>query len=334
MKIALEREVDPAAWALLAQGDDDGTFFHDPTWMHALTATYPGFQARYVVAREDNGRLAGGLPAVAAVRAGLTQLLSMPFGTYAMPLVAGGASQSPARVRALLGEAWRREATRSGVVRAHLVPFSTTQRDPGAAWLPAAWRRVERTHIIPLAVGFEEIWFKRYDKENRTASRKAVRLGVVVGEERGAAAGETLDRLYRTQSMEWSDHAAYRPGLLQRLAETGGERVRVWVARHEGEAVFAAMVFYHRDTVTPWVSGSTAGARALCAGNLLHKVIIEDACRRGFAAYNFGGSGGIAGIEAFKVAFGGEAVDYASYLREAPWFGGLRRLATRLKGAR
>lgn len=333
MKISLERQVDPAAWAVLAQGDADGSFFHDAAWMRALVDTYPGFSARYFLAREDNGRLAGGLPAVVARRAGLAQLLSMPFGTYAMPLVAGGASASTGRVRQLLMEAWRKEATRAGVVRAHLVPFSATQRDPGAAWLPAAWRRVERTHIIPLSVGFEEIWFKRYDKENRTASRKAVRLGVVVGEERGADAGATLDRLYRTQSMEWTTHATYRPGLFQRLAEQGGERVRIWVARHEGEAVFAVMVFYHRDTVTPWVSGSTAGARALCAGNLIHKVIIEDGAGRGFAAYNFGGSGGNPGIEAFKVAFGGEAWDYASYLREAPWFGGLRRLAARVKGA-
>lgn len=330
MKISVESVVDPAAWNLLLLGDPDSSFFHTRVWLDALTSAYPRFTAGYVLAHEGDGRLVGGLPFVRARRMGVSQILSLPFGTYGGPLISPAASVSPARVRALLTAGWRSEATRPGVVRAHLVPFAPGQPDPGAAWFdPAgvdpAWRRWERTHIIPLAAGFEEIWFRRYDKENRTASRKAVRLGVVVAEEDGVAAARLLDTLYRGQSSEWRGHAPYREGLFERLAETGGERVRIWVARHEGEAVFAVMGFYHRDTVMPWVSGSSAGARALCAGNLIHKVMIEDACGRGFAFYNFGGSGGVPGIEAFKVAFGGEAFDYVSYLIEARAYGWLRR---------
>lgn len=325
MKISVETQIDPAAWNLLLLGDPDGTFFHDRTWMTSLTASYRHFHPGYIVAREADGRLVGGIPFVRAVRFGLTQILSMPFGTYATPLASPAASVSAARVRALLAERWLKEATRPGVVRAHLVPFSPGQPDPGAAWIAPQWRVKEQTHIIPLAAGFEEIWFRRYDKENRTASRKAVRLGVVVAEESGTEAARVLDTLYRGQSGEWSGHAPYREGLFERLVEQGGERVRIWVARHEGVAVFAVMGFYHRDTVLPWVSGSTPDARRLCAGNLIHKVMIEDGASRGFAAYNFGGSGGVPGIEAFKVAFGGEAFDYVSYLIEAPAYGWLRR---------
>lgn len=317
---------------MLLLGDPDGTFFHERLWMEALTATYPHFHAGYLLAHEPDGRLVGGVPFVRALRFGLTQLLSMPFGTYGTPLASPAGSMSAPRVKALLAERWLREATRPGVVRAHFVPFSSGPGDAGAALVPAAWRRTERTHIIPLANGFDDIWFKRYDKENRTASRKAVRLGVVVSEEEGAGAAAVLERLYRTQSEEWSGHAPYRAGLFERLTAAGGERVRTWVARHDGEAVFAVMAFYHRDTVFPWVSGSSGRARGLCAGNLIHKVLIEDACSRGYAHYNFGGSGGVAGIEAFKVAFGGEPVDYVSALVEAPWYGMLRRAASRRKG--
>ena len=85
--------------------------------------------------------------------------------------------------------------------------------------------------------------------------------------------------------------------------------------------------------MTPWVSGSTPDARALCAGNLIHKVLIEDACSRGFSTYNFGGSGGIPGLEAFKVAFGGIHIDYTTYFRESPWFGRRRLLSHRLRGS-
>lgn len=325
MRISVEPAVDPVAWNLLLLGDPDATFFHDRIWMDALTSVYPHFHPGYILLSEDDGRLVGGMPFVRATRFGLTQILSMPFGTYGTPLASPAASISVARVRALLAERWRQLARGARVVRAHLVPFTPGVPDPGAAWLSPTWRMKERTHIIPLSVGFEEIWFRRYDKENRTASRKAVRLGVVVAEEPGRAAARVLDRLYRGQSGEWQGHAPYREGLFERLAASGGERVRIWVARQNGEPVFAAMAFYLRDTVMPWVSGSTPGARALCAGNLIHKVMIEDGCSRGFASYNFGGSGGQPGIEAFKVAFGGEAFDYVSYLLEAPWYGRVRR---------
>jgi hypothetical protein len=199
VKISLERQVDPAAWAVLAQGDADGSFFHDAAWMRALVDTYPGFSARYFLAREDNGRLAGGLPAVVARRAGLAQLLSMPFGTYAMPLVAG-APRSRGGCAVARGGGGRRPRRRGARSRCRSAPPSAT----GAA-AAAAWRRVERTLIIPL-VGFEEICSALRQGEC-TASRKAVRQACGAG---AAPTRAPLDRLYRTQSMEWTTHATAR----------------------------------------------------------------------------------------------------------------------------
>ncbi|TPW09545.1 MAG: Uncharacterized protein FD129_2171 [bacterium] len=178
--------------------------------------------------------------------------------------------------------------------------------------------------------GFEAIWFQRYDKENRTAARKAVRAGVLVAEEEGGA--EVLEELYRRQAREWTGHALYRYGLFRELVDRLGDAAKVWVARRNETAVFAVMAFYHKGTVTPWVSGASPEARALSAGNLIHKVIIEDGCRRGLSTYNFGGSGGVSGIEAFKVAFGGEAIAYHSWFHESPWFGRARQARRRLLG--
>jgi CelD/BcsL family acetyltransferase involved in cellulose biosynthesis len=326
LKIRIDE--DPAAPALsaLVPVDAAASIFHEPDFLGALLASYPEFRPHHLVAADAAGRLLGVLPSIRVARGGTAQLLSLPFGSYATPLAAPEASEPGDRVREELVRTWHDEATAAGIVRAHFVSFADPDADPATALLPAGWRQQERTHVIPLDAGFDDIWFRRYDKENRTAARKAVRLGVVVGVESGEAALDVLERLYRMQAREWTAHALYRYGLFAALAERLGDRLRIWVARHEGEAVFAVLAFYHRDTVLPWVSGATPAARALCAGNLIHKVMIEDGCRRGFAAYNFGGSGGVAGIEAFKVAFGGEAVDYASWFREVPWFGRLRAL--------
>ncbi|MDZ4803673.1 MAG: GNAT family N-acetyltransferase [Candidatus Eisenbacteria bacterium] len=336
MTLTVLRETNPLLWGALIKADPDATIFHEPAFLDALIAVYPEFRPHHLVARDPAGRILGALPGIAIERPGLSQLLSLPFGSYGTPLVAAGAEAftdkatgAPlADIRGSLVDRWFVEASRSGVVRAQLVPFSPRLGDAALGRLPEEWRRGERTHLIPLDEGFEAIWFHRYDKENRTAARKAVRVGVLVAEEEGGA--EVLEDLYRRQAREWTGHALYRYGLFRELADRLGEQSRVWVARHHGAPVFAVMAFYHKGTVTPWVSGASPGARAISAGNLIHKVIIEDGCRRGLNTYNFGGSGGVGGIEAFKVAFGGEPIDYHSWFHEARWFGRLRKARRRM----
>ncbi len=334
MNVRLERDVDPAAWALLLDGDPSASYYHTLPFIDSLCSVYRRFEARYLVARSDSSGLAGGLPIVLVRQAGLTQVLSLPFGSYGQPVVVPGPAGDAAR-RALL-EGWCAEARRSGVVRAHLIGAPGRAARPVDA-LPAAWKTPERTHLIDLTAGFDDIWHNRYDKENRTASRKAERAGVTVAREDGAEGADVLDRLYRTQSVEWTDHAPYEYGLFRKLVAADPERVRIWVARKDGAPVFATMTFRFGGTATPWVSGSTKEARALCAGNLIHKVMIEDAVKQGCSVYNFGGSGGVAGIEAFKVAFGAGPVDYASWFSEAAWFrrfrDARRRLLSSFRGA-
>lgn len=324
MTLTVDRETNPLVWGSLIQADPDATIFHEPAFLDALIAVYPEFRPHHLVSRDGAGRLLGALPGIAIERPGLSQLLSLPFGSYGTPLVAVGRDD----IRGDLVDRWFVEASRSGVVRAQFVPFSPGQGEVARDRLPNDWRRGERTHLIPLTEGFDSIWHHRYDKENRTAARKAVRAGVLVAEEEGGP--EVLEELYRLQAREWTGHALYRYGLFRELADRLRDKARTWVARHNGTPVFAVMAFYHKGTVTPWVSGAAPEARGLSAGNLIHKVIIEDGCLRGLLTYNFGGSGGVGGIEAFKVAFGGEAVDYDSWFHETPWFGRMRQVRRRI----
>jgi len=328
LTLVVERAPNPLAWGALIAHDPNATIFHEPDFHAALLEAYPEFRPHHLWWKDGAGRLVGGLPTLRVERVGMAQVLSLPFGSYGTPLVGSHAGEEPERIRGALVDAWRTEATRSGVVRSHFVPYAPESGDPARGRLPEDWRRGERTHVIPLTEGFEAIWFGRYDKENRTAARKAVKAGVVVAEEPESA--EVLEALYRRQAREWTGHALYRYGLFRELMDRLGDRARLWVARKDDAPLFAVMAFYHRGTVTPWVSGAAPEARGTSAGNLIHKVIIEDGCRRGFAQYNFGGSGGVPGIEAFKVAFGGEPVDYHSWFRESPWFGRIRLARRRL----
>lgn len=342
MKITLESRVDPNAWAELTAADPSASFFHEPVWVDCLAASFPHFRRAYFLARDDAGSLVGGIPAIRSVRFGLTQLFSLPYGTYGTPLVRAATPDEAGRVRRALVRRWVEETRRPGLVRAHLVPFGAAMPEPPGplppggefGGMPAGWRRMERTHLVDLTVGWEALWSGQFDGDKRTEARKAQRLGVSVRREPGPAVADVIEGLYRRQSGAWRDHTPFPPGFLHRLVEAAPDRVAVWVARHEARPVAAEMVFHHRDTATVWLTCGETAARRLGAGNLIYSEIMEDACRRGLATFNLGGSRGRASIEAFKEAFGSRPVEYATWLYEAAWFRPLHRLQYRLRGIR
>ncbi|TPW09544.1 MAG: hypothetical protein FD129_2170 [bacterium] len=122
MKTEVDRETNPLLWGALIAADPDATIFHEPAFLDAMVQVYPGFRPHHLVARDPAGHIKGALPGIAIDRPGMSQLLSLPFGSYGTPLVAAGAEAEGADVRGELIDRWFAEASRSGVVRAQLVP--------------------------------------------------------------------------------------------------------------------------------------------------------------------------------------------------------------------
>lgn len=338
MRIDLERSIDSAEWAGLLAADPGASFYHEEAWRDGLLAAHRYFQPLYCVARDGAGRLLGALPAVCSVRAGLRQLLSLPFGTYATPLAGSPDPGERREVLRGLVRAWAREADRAGTVRAHLVLFEpgrAGQAAPAewAAELPrSGWRR-ESTHLLDLSPGFETLW-RRFDGDKRTSCRRAERAGIAVADETTAGGAVVLAGLYGRQCALWRDHSPMPPRLFHDLVERDAEHVRIWVARQEGRAVCAEMVFHFRGTTTTWLKCGTAESRASRAGFLLYKAVIQDACARGHRTFNWGANRGSAVLDRFKEGFGTSTLSYWSCLHEADWFRPWHRLFYRVRGLR
>jgi len=337
LKVSFEEAVDEAAWSRLVQADPAATPFHDPAWIRAWCRAYPGFRPGWLLARSPEGTAAGGLPVVRSTRAGLTQLLSLPYGAYGGPVAAANAEPDRAAVREVLLRAWAAEARKPGVVRAHLALYgwaaSTGDAGPAVpAEIPAAWRGVERTRVLDLNPDFERVWTEAFEGRVRTAWRQAEKLGVEVAREEGGAAAREAERLYRSQAEAWSRHTPVPPSLFLHLAEADPELVEFWTARHAGRVVSVQIVVHRGGRAVLWASLNTPEARELRAGVLATGTCIRAACLRGDRTFDFGSSRDMPSIDAFKASFGGTERSYPTLLHEAGWFRPLHRLYYRIRG--
>lgn len=157
--------------------------------------------------------------------------------------------------------------------------------------------------------------------------RLAAKKGVTVSDE-GALAVDTFYSLYETTARRdgialhpeayyrelfrrAGDPAAYAP------AETRPD-LRLWVARHEGDALAAIITVFHGDQAIYLYGASSDAKRNLMPAYALQWEAIRAAKAAGCSSYDFFGipprddsSHAMAGLYRFKTGFGGAILHYA-----------------------
>ncbi len=322
--LRVERSAEaPRDWARLWEEDPRATLFLHPRWMEAITRAHPRYRPLYLLAT-DAGRLAGMVPLVRLRRLGLDQYLSMPFGTHGGPLLAVDADPATA---GSLGKAFRRLVRGSRTLRYEMTVYDPPEPLRGSLALSLGDSFQDfRTHVIDLRPGFEELWLHGYDRNTRNCVRMAERAGVTVAEERGEEAIAILHRLQAEQARGWEGITPYSEEAFRAVVESLGEDARIYLARREGVPLAACMYLEHGGReIHPWVSGSAPSARPVRAYHKLMNDALRDACARGLALWNFGGSGGNPNIEFFKESFGASPVPVLRCFHVAGWWRRLRK---------
>jgi hypothetical protein len=201
-----------------------------------------------------------------------------------------------------------------------------------AAWTEAAqrWTRIERcAHVLDLDGGMARVWDNRFKPRTRTAVRKAQAAGMDIVCGRSVDLIAEFYQLFEKSVIRWAGkqrepvplalwRARRRDPIdkFHRLAEAMGDGFRLWLARHEGQAVAAILVL--QDTNAHYTRGAMNEELAgpLSANVLLHHRAIEEACAAGCRSYHMGETGHSEALAQFKSRFGAVAVPYAEYLRE------------------
>lgn len=292
MRVAIVDTFPPELDAV-ADASPRATFYHTHAWLSSLAEAYPRLRPRCLVTEGDARAF---LPYFIARRGPFEALWSLPFGTY------GGPVGDEAASRELLA-AFRREGERRRVLEVGWVDFRNAFGAGGEV-------ETDRTHVVDISAGFDAVWRDRFDKPRRRRVRRAEEMGVVV---RRAASEDDVGRffeVYRSRLAGWDERGGHPEALFRGLVARGGERVRLYVAEHEGNVVGGHVNFYYKDDVTAWYGMASRAGDELHAGTLLYATAMREACEAGFRSYNLGASLGKASLEEYKRSLGGEPYQY------------------------
>ena len=178
------------------------------------------------------------------------------------------------------------------------------------------------TVLLPLGQGEEELLAAMKPKW-RYNIRLAAKKGVIVTEE-GEGALPLFYKLYEETSRR--DRIAIHPlkyyeRLFERARTSSGPAapdLRLWVARHEGEALASIITLFYGGTATYLYGASSEVKRELMPSYALQWAAIRAARDAGCGIYDFYGipptddpDHPMAGLYRFKTGFGGEIVHYA-----------------------
>jgi hypothetical protein len=171
-----------------------------------------------------------------------------------------------------------------------------------------AFNGMDSTQVVDLTEGFEPV-FKRWSRGHRDRTTKGLRQGITVELAASEPDWKSYYALYEDNLAHWGGKATNRYGWDLFRLMYGGEsgRIKLWLAKYEGQLVCGAIRFYHHKRVVCWHSASAPRfSKRLNAFHVLQHDMIKDACEQGFLLYDLGASSGIGGVIDFKSGFAGQ----------------------------
>lgn len=287
LPLTVSEDVVAVEWDPFVEQHPDATGDHLWHWRRVIETVF-GHECVYLGARRGD-RLVGVLPLV-LFRSHLFGrfAVSMPFLNY------GGILATDAEVRdALLQRAHERTKAFGG---SHLELRHRTRQFEDR---PCREHKVALT--MPLPSSPEELW-KTIDRKARNQVRKAQKEGVTVT----AGGAELIGEFYSVFARNMRDLGTpvYPRALFEEVAAQFGDRVRVFVARHDGKAIAAAVAFSFGGTLlVPWAS-SLREYRHLSPNMLQYWTMMEHGISEGCGAFDFGRSSVGGGTHQFKLQWG------------------------------
>ncbi|MGE0453014.1 MAG: GNAT family N-acetyltransferase [Vicinamibacteria bacterium] len=256
----------------------------------AFERAFPEYDGRlFEVSYSDGARAL--FPGVIARRglAALSSFLGMPLGLEGTPIPLHG------QLTAQHVSQFFRSIAGIGALR--------ITGGAGGSPPPLGRVRASSTHVLDLTPGFEALWQRRFSGKNRNACRKAEKHGVTVTRQASPEGAELYYDLYVRATRAWGyAKAPYPKALFQALAASA--HVEFWLAVRQNAVISGAILLLGSEDALYWSGAMDRECADISPSNLVLRVAIESACRRGLRSMDFGASEGLPGVQRFKESFG------------------------------
>jgi FemAB-related protein (PEP-CTERM system-associated) len=289
------------AWDHFVDSSPAATFFHRSGWRTVLQDSF-GHQPRYHYV-EQNGRMCGVLP-LFHIKSRLfgNRLTSTPF------CVAGSPVSESAEIDDMLD---RKAVGLLGELGADYIEYRDTNRDR-AGWVKQS--DLYATFLGEMEVG-ADLQLKRIPRKQRAVLRKALTM-----EEMTWTLDEDTKDLYALYALSVRNLGTpvFPKRYFRNLKQEFANACEVLTVRFQGRPVSSVLMFYFRDRVMPYYTGSRPEARTLGANDLMYWHVMRRAAERGCKFFDFGRSKVGTGPYHFKSNWGFEprSVTHQYYLRD------------------
>jgi CelD/BcsL family acetyltransferase involved in cellulose biosynthesis len=289
-------ELDPlrdSRWTDLVGRSPLSSIFHSPEWLQSLKRTY-GYEPVAFVDAGPGEPVNDGL-LFCRVSSWITgrRLVSLPFSDHCDPLV-----EDPARLSAML----RTIASMVGR-EGRYVELRPLMSYPAIDGFEIS--EVFCSHAIDLRPGLEQVFARFHKNHIQRTVRKAERSGLTVETGRSA---NLVREFYALHGLTRQKHGAPIQPIewFENLVDCLGDRLTIYMARHEGRAAAAILTVVHKTTLVYKYGCSDSAFNRFGGTPLLFWNAIQDGKAHGCTELDLGRSDmDNEGLIAFKDHLGG-----------------------------
>lgn len=297
-------EVSPEKWNSIAETSPEGTFFHTYTWAKVLKESFGFDIATKLFVFDDGTEVLFPLMRTFTKFKVFREFYSMPLSTYGGPLPSNIDNGKLAKILSIFK------------------PTDFVSIIPNPLFFQRLWKDFDHlevfTQILPLTEGFDDVWNNRFAGKVRNQCRRAERESYDISVNNSLEAFMWFSDTYNKAAGARGE-TPYSFSLYQAMHDNAGEHIKLWCATKEGRLAGCLPALYGPRDVFYWSIAVEPEHAKYSLNNLLLKVAIEDACKRGYQFFNLGASsvGGkeLESLIQYKKSFGGERINYPIYLR-------------------
>ncbi|MCZ7396168.1 MAG: GNAT family N-acetyltransferase [Candidatus Methanoperedens sp.] len=304
MDFEYDEKVSTSKWEEIIRNSENSYFFHTPAWAKILEETYSYRIATRLYEIDGNEVL---IPMMEDKKYGFYHYNSIPLGYGGIFSLSDISSETLQKILKNIVD-WRHLS-----FNLSLPPFSnfSVPEDSLIKQVNSEWNY---THMLSLENGFEYIWKNKFEKNTRTAIRKADRSGFEILDCNSLDEVREFYKLYIESSIRWGYKKPPLPiKLYENIYKFGRPHVRIKLAFKDDNLIAGWGDHYYGKNVFAFLSVYSQGYERYNPVNLLVKDSIEQACNEGHKYYNFGASGNLEGVQKFKESFGAEKEKLKNY---------------------
>lgn len=306
MTIRIMDQHDPSELARIktfVETHDDGTVFHLPDWVLAISEGC-GHEWRYLLAEAKDGSLQGILP--------LHLIHSALFGRALVSsgfAVGGGIlSRNDLAAQSLADAAWTFAECHS-----FLSIELRGGRSPGGAWQEK--NDTYAGFVRPLEED-DEAQLLAIPRKQRAEIRKGLKNDLTV-----RVGSEEQDRsdhyAVYAESVRNLGTPVFPKALFDAVLDEFGDNADILTVLDGGKPIASVLSLYHRSRVLPYWGGGTWDARRLRANDVMYYALMNHAREQGCEAFDFGRSKVGTGAWSFKKNWGFEPEPLSYAVRTA-----------------